>query len=110
MTGAGALDRRIRFRRAALVDDGIGQREVFADHGGLQWAAKADVSDGERFRAGQVEAGLTARFVVRWSRFTAQITPKDRLTCEGREYDILWIKEQGRRAFLEISARARADA
>lgn len=106
---AGALDRRIQFRRAALADDGIGQAEVFADLGDMVWASKADVSDGERLRAGQVEASLTTRFVVRWSPFTAALTPKDRLRCEGRDYDILWIKEIGRREGLELSARARAD-
>lgn len=110
MTPAGALDRRIQFRRATLADDGVSATPVYADHGCLIWAARTDVSDGERLRSGQVEASLTTRFVVRWSAFTADITPKDRLACDGRDYDILWMKEIGRRDRIEISARARVDA
>jgi hypothetical protein len=52
---------------------------------------------------------MMARFTVRWSPFTAGISPKDRLTCEGVEYDITGIKEIGRRVGVEISASARAD-
>lgn len=107
---AGHLDRRVQFRRATLVDDGFGQSQVWADLGAPVFAAKADLSDGERWRAGEVAAHVTARFRVRWSAFAASITPADRLSCEGREYDIAGIKEvEGRRRFLEITASARAE-
>jgi hypothetical protein len=56
-----------------------------------------------------VQANITTRFRVRWSTFTAGITPKDRLICEGVEYDITGIKDIGRREFREITAAARAD-
>lgn len=107
---AGSLDRRIQFRRAAQTDDGLAVVEVWADHGSPVWAAKKDASDAERWRAGEVQASITTRFTVRWSEFSRGITPKDRLTCEGTEYDITGIKEVGaRRTFLEITAAARAD-
>jgi SPP1 family predicted phage head-tail adaptor len=106
---AGPLDRRIQFQRATLVDDGLSKVESWTDHGTPVWAAKADVSDGERWRAGEVAAHVTTRFRVRWSLFTAEITPRDRLTCEGRSYDITGIKEIGRREALEITAAARVD-
>lgn len=106
----GRLDRRVQFRRMALIDDRLQSREVFKDHGTPISAKKTDVSDGERVRAMQVQATITARFVVRWSPFTVDLTPKDRLVCEGVEYDITGIKELGdRRSFLEITAAARAD-
>lgn len=106
----GRLDRRVQFRRMALIDDRLQSREVFKDHGTPISAKKTDVSDGERVRAMQVQAAITARFVVRWSPFTVDLTPKDRLVCEGVEYDITGIKELGdRRSFLEITAAARAD-
>lgn len=105
-----ALDRRVQFRRATPVDDGFGQSQVWADLGAPVFASKADLSDGERWRAGEVAAHATARFRVRWSAFSASITPADRLICEGREYDISGIKEaEGRRRFLEITASARAE-
>ena len=108
------LDRRAQFLRAALTDDGFGVVESWelpaALHGSPQPAAKKDVSDGERWRAGEVAAHITTRFTVRWSAFTADLTPKDRLICEGRSYDISGIKEVGaRRRWLEITAAARAD-
>lgn len=107
---AGDLDRRVQFRRATLADDGFGQVEIWTDHGALEPASKTDVSDGERWRADQVQASITTRFGVRWSPFTADITAKDRLVCDGVEFDITGIKEVGsRRTFLEITAAARAD-
>jgi SPP1 family predicted phage head-tail adaptor len=108
---AGALDRRVQFHRATLTDNGFGQAETWAPLGEPVWAARQDVSDGERWRAGEIAAHITTRWTVRWSPFTAALTPRDRLTCDGLSYDISGIKETGgRRAFLEITAAARADA
>jgi head-tail adaptor len=109
MTAAGDLDRRVQVRRASLVDNGLAKVETFADLGSPVWASKFDVSDSERQRAAEVQASITARFRVRWSTFAAGITPKDRLACEGVDYDITGIKEIGRREYREITAAARAD-
>lgn len=109
MTAAGDLDRRVQFRRSSLVDTGMSKTPVFANLGGPVWASKFDVSDSERMRAAEVQASITTRFRVRWSPFTAGVTPKDRLVCEGVDYDITGIKEIGRREFREITAAARAD-
>lgn len=109
MSGAGDLDRRVQFRRATLVDDGFQQVETWGNHGNPVWASKTDVSDGERWRAGEVGASITTRFVVRSSTFTRDLTPKDRLICDGPEYDISGIKEIGRRDRLEITASVRVD-
>lgn len=108
---AGKLDRRVQFRRFILVDDGFGQIEEWRDHGSPVSASKRDVSDAERWSADQVQASITARFTVRWSSFTADLSPKDRLTCEDREYDITGIKEtpDGRRRMFELTCSARAD-
>ena len=112
------LDRRVQFRRAALVTDGFGTRLAWNDanpaadnHGAPVWAEKADISDGERWRAGEVQAHVTTRFKVRCSAFAAGITPKDRLVCEGLTYDIHGIKEPPgtRRQWIEITASARND-
>lgn len=107
---SGALDRLVQFLRASDVDDGLAVTEVFAVHGAPVWASRADVSDGERWRAGEVQAHVTTRFRVRWSSLTAGLTPRDRLECEGRQYDITGIKEvEGRRRMFEITAAARID-
>lgn len=106
---AGKLDRMVQFLRSTLTDNGLEQVEVFASHGVPVFASKLDISDGERWRAGEVQAHVTARFQVHASAFARGLTPKDRLICEGVTYDISGIKEVGRRDMLEITAAARAD-
>ena len=106
---AGKLDRRVQFRRFTLIDDGFAQVESWVDYGLPAWAQRRFVSDGEQVAAAQVAARITARFLVRWTFATGAITPKDRLICEGREYDITGVKEIGRREGVEITAAARAD-
>lgn len=106
---AGELNRRLQFQRFTAVDDGLQMVEAWADHGSPIWAGRKDVSDSERVAAGWLEATSVARFTVRSSSFTRGLTPKDRLTTEGRDYDIQGIKELGRRDWLEITAIARVD-
>lgn len=102
---AGDLDRRVQFRRAALVDDGFEQVQQWADLGAPVWAGRRDVSDGERAAAGWVEATLVSRFTVRAFALTKSVTPADRLVESGREFQILGIKQLGREG-LEITAMA----
>lgn len=103
------MDRRVQFQRAAVFDDGFAEVERFGDYGQPVWAKKTDISDAERLRAGEVQAMLTARFVMRWSNFTSSLTPKDRIKCDGKSFRIFGIKEIGRREGLEITAGARVD-
>ena len=103
MTGP-MLDRVVQFRRYTETDDGFSTVKEWEDHGPVTRAAKKDVSDSERWRASEVYASLTTRFVVRWSPFTRDLNPKDRLVCDGMTYEITGIKEgQGRRMWLELS-------
>lgn len=108
---ASKLDRKIQFRRFTLEDDGYGQVEVWADHGGPIWAHRADVSDGEKFAAAQVQATVTTRFTVRSSAFTRDINPADRILHAGQDFNITGTKESkdGRFQFIEITASARTD-
>lgn len=106
---AGKLDRRITIRRATVAADAMNEPvETWADHLCI-WAAKRDVSDRERLQAAEYGATITARFTIRWSASSSGIGPKDRISYGGREYDILGIKEIGRREHLEITAAARAE-
>lgn len=106
----GDLDRRVRFQRYTETDDGYGVKQTWANHGSPIWASKTDVSDGERAAAGWIEATVVSRFVVRWSAFTAALTPADRLACGGMAYEIVGIKEgKGRRQWIEITATGRND-
>lgn len=103
------LDRRVQFERHGQSDDGYTKRDVWAAEGAPVWASKVDISDAERWAAGQIQASVTTRFRVRSSPFTRSWTPKDRLVCEGQSYGIVGIKEIGRRRWVEVTAARRAD-
>lgn len=103
------MDRRITIRRATTTTNDFGETvESWSDLATV-WAAKEDIRDGERFAAQQVAAEITTRFRTRWSATVADVNPKDRVSFDGRAYDVVAVKEIGRREGLEITARARAD-
>lgn len=106
---AGTLDCRVQFERYTGRHDGYQVVEEWGLHGPRRWASRRDISDAERLAAGWIEATLASRFVVRSSAFTRDLNAKDRLICEGLTFDIVGIKEIGRRDRLEITAVARAD-
>lgn len=107
--GAGHLNRRVQFLRKTLVNDGLGYAENWQNAGAPQAASRKDISDGERWRAGEVQAHVTTRFVIRYSAFARSITPGWRLTCEGKLYDIFGVKELENNRLIEITAAARND-
>lgn len=106
---AGKLDRRVQFLRATLADDGFSNVEEFAPHGMRVWAARQDISDGEKMRGGLVSASIMARFTIRSSNYSRDLTPRDRIDQGGLVWEIIGIKEIGRNQFLEVTAQARSD-
>lgn len=103
---AGTLDRTITIQRfTSTVNEFNEQIQAWADFITIR-AARRDVSDGEKFAAGQVGSSLSSRFVVRSSAKARTITPTDRLVHDGATYAIHGVKEadEGRRRFIEISA------
>lgn len=106
---AGKLDRRLTILRAALEDDGF--QTTPGDYAEVATiaASREDISDGERGRASGVSATATTRFKVRYSNTSAAITPKDRVSEGGEEFDVVGIKQIGRRVGFEITASRRAD-
>lgn len=106
---AGALDRRITLRRAALVINEFNESiETWTDLATV-WAARRDASASESYRAQEIGAEITTRFTIRWSSGVADVNPKDRVLCEGREYKITAVRDLGRRTWREIDAVVRAD-
>lgn len=103
---SGKLDRRVTIQRVAVVlDDFGGEIETWTDHATV-WAQVLPVSDGERWRAEQVSATVSTRFRIRWG---AGVRVTDQIIYEGRTYDIVGVKEIGRREGQEITAAARAE-
>ena len=75
------------------------------------WANRRDASASESYRAQSIGAEITTRFRIRWSEAVRDVNPKDRISFEGRVYNITAVREakDGRRVALEIDAVARAD-
>jgi len=105
---AGKRDTRIEVLRSVTFKDALNADIASWSTVGTIWAAKADVSDGERVRAAEVGAILTSRFRVLRNAFTRTITPRDRIVIGAQTFDITGIKELDRVGF-EITAAARQD-
>jgi SPP1 family predicted phage head-tail adaptor len=105
---AGELNRRILIQRPTTnTTDAFGQPvTIWVDQASV--AAKATpISDGERWKAGEVAAAITHRFVIRYGGVLPR--PTDRIVFEGRTYDVTGIKEVGFHEGWEITAGARAE-
>ncbi len=109
---ASKLDRKVQFQRnVGTVDAFGGVTEEWEDHGDLICALRQDISDGEKWRAGEVAASATTRFHVRSSAFTRDIDPRDRVLCEGETFEITGTKQvhPGRRQLIELTCARRTD-
>lgn len=106
---AGKLDRRITLQRFTSAPDAFNEPVLTWATLATRWASYEPLSDGEKFRAGETAAEASARFVIRRSSAVAGLNPKDRLVFEGDTYEIVRVKEIGRREGIEITAGARAD-
>lgn len=107
---SGTLDRRIAIQRATVADDGFSSAgtETWSDLVSL-WCHVTPISDGERWRSGQVGVQSTHRFTIRHSTISAGITVSDRVIYQGRIYEINGVKpSEDRNRFVEITATAGA--
>lgn len=111
MTGAGELDRRITIQRATVTLNEFNEEiETWGDLTTV-WAKRRDASATESYRAQEVGAQISARFLIRYSSQVADVNPRDRLVIDGREYNIKRVTEpEGtRNCWRWIEAVARAD-
>jgi SPP1 family predicted phage head-tail adaptor len=112
MLAAGSLDRRITLRSS---DRPISGRDEFnapiygPSPSTTVWAEFKPVSDREKMAASELVADLSARFRIRWSSQVAAISPTWWVEFGGRSFNIVGVKEIGRRVGLEITASARAE-
>jgi head-tail adaptor len=74
-------------------------------------ASRSDASAGEGYRAQEVGASISARFLVRYNPLTASVTPRDVLVHDGEVFNITGVREPvgTRNAWIEIDCVARAD-
>ena len=72
-------------------------------------AGVTDVSAGESYRAQEIGAEITTRFLIRWSPDVASVDPRDRIGFDGLEYNITAVRDIGRQRWREIDAVRRAE-
>ncbi len=109
---AGNLDRRITFERLIPKRDAMGGEAVDCwERICTRSAQRLDVSDGERFAAGELSAELGTRWRVRYSKLIDSVGAKDRITYMERIFNITGKKEtmDGRNQFLEFTTATRND-
>ncbi len=106
---AGRLDVRIVIQRATTTPDGFNEGAETWSTLATVWAKAQPVSDGERWQAGQTLANETTRFTIRWASWVSSVNPRDRISYDGRIWDIQGVKNIGRDAYREITATARAE-
>lgn len=101
---AGSLDRKITIQAASIADDG------FSSEGLTSWtdimtlsASAIPVNDAERFSAGGIKSTSMYRWIVRHSVAASRITPQNRLIYGREIFEIVGIKELGRRRGYEIT-------
>ena len=99
----GDFDRRVSVVRPVVVSTNAVNESITEYRTAFNlWAALQPVGADERVDGDQRVAVSTVKFRTRF--FLVQAT--DRLRCEGRLYEVTGWTEVGRRAGLEIMARA----
>ncbi len=106
---AGLMDRRITIRRATISYNSFNEPiESWADLVTV-WAQWKDATASEAYKAAEIGAEISARFVIRWSTDVRDVNPKDRVLFRNREYNITAVRDVGRNLEREIDAVIRAD-
>lgn len=106
----GSRKERITIQRATITYNEFNEPiETWGDLATI-WAKRMDASAGESYRAQEIGAQITTRFTVLIYPSIADVNAKDRVSFDGREYNIVAVREIKRNREIEIDAVARADS
>lgn len=106
---AGRLDRRITLQRKSATQNSYGEEVAAWADLATVWAEVVPSAGREAFVAQQFAGFINATFRVRWSSLTRSITDLDRISFDGRIYNITEVREIGRREGLEFVAYTRGE-
>lgn len=104
MMPAGRLDRRVTLQQVAETRSSSGDVVQSWSELATVWAGVQQPSGRTAFEATERQARGDAIFRI---RYRDDVTAKNRILYQGDIYEILAIKEIGRREGLEIAANAR---
>jgi SPP1 family predicted phage head-tail adaptor len=100
---------QITLQRATTAQDDTGQEIETWSTLATPYASWRRASARETLAAAEVSAAVTDIFETLWSSAYGDLTSRDRLTFNGRTYDIIGTYMIGYREGLGITAAARAD-
>lgn len=104
---AGKMDKRVAILREQEIGrDAVNQPILEWVTIATVWGQLAPDRGGERIEAQQLTGAENATFRI---GYRGDLTVKDRVTCEGRSWDIRSVREIGRRVGTEFDVTARAD-
>lgn len=101
----GKLDRRITIQSYTETKNNFGEKEIAWEDEATVWASitYANKGTGEDMAAKRETAMTTVLFTIRFN--SAYKDKKKRLSYDSQIYDIISVKEEGRRRFLIIEAQ-----
>ena len=101
---AGRLDKRIVIQtRTASQDSTTGETTYTWADAVTVWAAMDELRGREYFAARQVQADIGVKFTI---RYRSDVTVLNRISYDGRIYDIRHIATLGRKYAMELFADA----
>jgi SPP1 family predicted phage head-tail adaptor len=103
---AGSLDRRVTIQRKTVTQSSSGDPVETWDDVATVWAQVLPDRGGERFARRQLVGSAVVLFRM---RYLSGVTVLDRLSYGDKLWDIVDVRETGRREGLDIDATARAD-
>lgn len=109
MIAAGPLDRRITIQRQDVSQSESGAEVVRWVDVATVYAKKKETAGYERFASAQFVGRAAKQFLIRWSSEVAGITTKHRVIFDGREHDIVDVREVGRREGIELDCTVRSE-
>jgi SPP1 family predicted phage head-tail adaptor len=105
----GKMDRKIVIQRATATSDAFNEPiNSWATHATV-WARYEPVRDVERLQGDEIASAITARFTIHHSSDVSDVDTTDRISFDGRIFDISHVKTIGRNEQIEISASARSE-
>lgn len=99
---ARGMDRRVRIERKVSTRDAMGGEVISYALRATVWAMVIHTKGREAFLAAQVEPTADVEFRIRWRD---DVVETDRIVHDGKNYDVQYIAEMGRRRRLRIVAK-----
>ena len=100
------MDRRIILQRKTVTQDAYGEEIATWATLDTVWAQRLELKGAEQWQARQVIANIEAKYRIHWR---SGLTPVDRMTEDGRIFDVYSAIELGHREAIELTVGARAE-